>query len=129
MNEAPVETVVADQLRASVDANHRLLDGTIDVVVEPAVIDGDEISFPASATARQIAILDPDELKGQVIGRPIEDARSLLEQYGTVQVSVWPDWVSTIPTLDGRVELTLDEAVAGRDTPTVGRPVIHGGRA
>ncbi len=112
VNEAPVETVVADQLRASVDANHRLLDGTIDVVVEPAVIDGDEISFPASATARQVAILDPDELKAQVVGRPIEEARSILERFGTVKLSVWPDWVTTIPTLDGRVELTLDEAVA-----------------
>ena len=79
VNEAPVETVVADQLRASVDPNHRLLDGTIDVVVEPAVINGDEISFPASATARQVAILDADELKAQVVGRPLEEARSILE--------------------------------------------------
>ena len=78
----------------------------------PAVIEGDEISFPASATARQVAILDPDELKAQVVGRPIEEARSILERFGTVKLSVWPDWVTTIPTLDGRVELTLDEAVA-----------------
>ena len=28
-----------------------------------------------------------------------------------MQLSAWPDWVSTIPTLDSRVELTIDEAV------------------
>ncbi len=112
VNADPVETIAADRLRDAVDPNHRLVDGSIDVTVEPAVISGDQISFPASATARQVAILDPAALKTQVMGRPLEEARTILEAYGTVQLSAWPDWVSTIPTLDGRVELTIDEAVS-----------------
>lgn len=111
VNPAPVETIATEGLRAAIDANHRLVDGSIKVTVEPAVISGDQISFPASATATQVAILDPDALKAQVVGRPIEEARSILEAYGTVQLTPWPDWVSTIPTLDGRVQLTIDEAV------------------
>jgi hypothetical protein len=112
VNADPVETIAADRLRAAVDPNHRLVDGSIAVAVQPAVISGDQISFPASATARQVAILDAAALKTQVMGRSLEEARGILEAYGTVQLSAWPDWVSTVPTLDGRVELTIDEAVS-----------------
>ncbi len=45
------------------------------------------------------------------MGRPLDEARSILEAYGKVQLDAWPDWVSTVPTLDGRVTLMLDEAV------------------
>jgi hypothetical protein len=81
------------------------------VAVDPAVVSGDQISFPATATATQVAILDADALKAMVVGRPLDEARSILEAYGKVQLEAWPDWVSTVPTLDGRVTLTLDEAV------------------
>lgn len=112
VNPAPVETLAAERLRASIDGAHRLVEGSITVTVEPAVISGDQISFPASATATQVAILDPDALKAEVMGRPVAEARTILEAYGTVELTPWPDWVSTIPTLDGRVQLTVDEAVA-----------------
>ena len=110
------------RLRAAIDPSHRLVDGSIDVTVEPAVIAGDQISFPASATARQVAVLDPAELKAAVMGRPVDEARAILERYGTVQLSTWPDWVTTIPTLDGRVQLTLDEAVAVETPPPTAAP-------
>ena len=111
VDPAPAKVIAADRLRATIDAGHRLVDGSIEVTVDPAVVSGDQISFPTSVTATQVAILDPAELKAQVMGRPLAEARSILESYGTVRLTAWPDWVSTIPTLDGRVELTLDEAV------------------
>jgi Baseplate J-like protein len=122
VDSGPVESIAAERLRATIDGAHRLVDGSIKVTVEPAVISGDQISFPASATATEVAILDADDLKTQVIGRPVEEARSLLEAYGTVQLSVWPDWVSTIPTMDGRVQLTLDEAVPVETPPPTAAP-------
>ena len=122
VDSGPVETVAAERLRATIDADHRLVDGSIKVTVEPAVISGDQISFPASATATQVAILDAADLKTQVMGRPLDEARSVLEAYGTVQLSVWPDWVSTIPTLDGRVQLTIDEAVTVETPPPTAAP-------
>ena len=111
VDPAPVQAIAAERLRATIDAGHRLVDGSIEVTIDPAVVSGDQISFPASVTATQVAILDPADLKAQVMGRPLAEARAILESYGTVRLTAWPDWVSTIPTLDGRVELTLDEAV------------------
>ena len=72
--------------------------------VQPAVVSGDQIEFPATATATQVAILDAEALKAMVVGRPLAEARSILEAYGAVQLEAWPDWVSTVPTLDGRVD-------------------------
>ncbi len=111
VDPGPVETVVAERLRATIDQGHRLVENSIKVAVQPAVVSGDQIEFPATATATQVAILDADALKAMVVGRPLAEARSILEAYGAVQLEAWPDWVSTVPTLDGRVTLTLDEAV------------------
>jgi hypothetical protein len=111
VNPGPVETVAAERLRSTIDSGHRLVENSIKVAVDPAVVSGDQISFPATATATQVAILDPDALKAMVIGRPLDEARSILGAFGQVRLEAWPDWVSTVPTLDGRVTLTLDEAL------------------
>jgi hypothetical protein len=108
----PVRTVAEERLRASVDTDHRLLDGSVDVVVDPAVVVGGRITFPVSASATQTALLDAAELKRQVLGKSLDDARAILEAYGTVDLTAWPDWVATVPTFDGRVDLTVSDAVS-----------------
>jgi hypothetical protein len=65
------------------------------------------VLFPVSARAEQIRVLDADELLAAIKGRPIPQARATLEQYGTVDMDVWPDWVTAIPTLDTRLSLTI----------------------
>ena len=62
------------------------------------------------------------------MGRPLDEARRILGPYGTVHLSVWPDWVSTVPTLDGRVELTLERGRHGRDARPDGHAMSHGDR-
>ncbi len=111
VNQTPVETVAESRLLATIDASHELVDGSIDVEVLPAVVSDGQVSFPATASATQIAILDPDELKALVAGQTVDEATKTLEQYGTVDITTWPDWVSSIPTLDGRVQLTIDQPV------------------
>jgi hypothetical protein len=108
----PVQTVVEERLKAGIDAGHRLVPGSVDVKVDPAVVNGGRISFPASASARQTAILDPAVLKRLVLGKTLDDARAALKTYGTVDLTAWPDWVSTIPTIDGRVDLTINDRVS-----------------
>jgi hypothetical protein len=63
--------------------------------------------FPVTARAQQVVVLDAKALAAKVKGRPIFQARSILEPYGDVQIGVWPDWVTSIPTIDGRIELRV----------------------
>ncbi len=108
----PVRTIAEQRLQASIDSGHRLVGGSVNVEVDPAVIEGGRISFPASASARQTAILDAAKLKHLVLGKALDDARTTLEAYGAVDLSAWPDWVSTVPTFDGRVDLTIADPVS-----------------
>jgi hypothetical protein len=75
------------------------------------VVDGQVITFPVSATAQEVAILVPDELRELVMGKPLETARELLAPYGDVALTAWPDWVSSVPTLADRVDVQIDRAV------------------
>jgi hypothetical protein len=111
VDEAPVEAVAEARLTATIDADHELVDGSIHVEVMPAVVQDGRVSFPATVSATQVAILDPDELKAMVLGQSVDEATATLEPYGTVTITTWPDWVSTIPTIESRVQLTIDQAL------------------
>jgi hypothetical protein len=113
VDAAPVREIAEARLAASVDAGHEMVDGSSEITEAPAVVEGDTITYPVVATARQIAILDPADLEARILGKPLAEADAILGAYGDVDMEVWPDWVGTIPTIDSRVEVT----VAG-PTPT-----------
>lgn len=110
VDTAPLEAIAAARLAAQVDQGYELVEGSSQISVDPAVVDGTAITFPVRATARQIARLDPAAIAERIKGLPIADAQAILDSYGTAEISVWPDWVTTIPTIDGRVTLTIGEA-------------------
>jgi hypothetical protein len=76
------------------------------------------ITFPVVITARQILLLDPEAIKAEIIGKPLSEARAILATYGDADLSVWPDWVGTIPTLDTRVAVSTTEPVESRAEPS-----------
>jgi putative transcription antitermination factor YqgF len=82
VDTAAVEAVADAQLRASVDPGHELVPGSVHVEVGPGVAAGQTVRFPVTATAQQVAILDPEHLKTQVLGKSIDEAHAILEPYG-----------------------------------------------
>ena len=108
---APIEAIAATKVRAAVEPDHRLVVGSMKIKVGEAIIVGQSVSFPVTASAEQVAILDPNELTKLVLGKPIEEARAILEPYGEVDLSVSPDWANSIPTFESRVDLTIGHAV------------------
>jgi hypothetical protein len=113
VDETPLEALADGRIRDAVDAAHRLVEGSIEVSVGQPVVDGIAVVFPVSARAEQVRILDADELRTAIKGRPIAQARATLEQYGSVELEVWPDWVTAIPTLDARLSLTIVDGTNG----------------
>jgi hypothetical protein len=79
------------------------------------------VSFPVTARASRVRLLDPAELLGLVKGLPVADAEEALGKFGDVVVDTWPDWVSTVPTMDSRVSLSIvgqtEPAPAGSGDP------------
>ena len=51
----------------------------------------------------------------------MEEAERILKQYGEVTIQTWPGFVTSIPTLDGRIDLTIVGDQGGGTTgPTPG---------
>lgn len=118
VDEAPISEIGAALVRASVAPDHVLVDGSIRVEVGEPVVEGTEIRFPVAASGRQTVVVDADALRAAIKGRPVEEARRLLETYGRATVEVWPDWVTTIPTLDWRLEVLVGPEGGDADRPT-----------
>jgi hypothetical protein len=109
VDTAPLEAIAAARLESSVDAGYTIVEGSSEVEVDPAVVEGAAITFPVRATAREVAVLDAEAIAAEIRGLPLADAQAVLDRYGTASISVWPEWVSTIPTVDGRVTLVIED--------------------
>ena len=108
---APVAAIAETQLPAHVKPGYELVPGSVDVAVGKAIVVGQTVSFPVKVTAEQVAVLDPDELTQLVLGKPVAEARAMLEPYGDVELTVWPEWVGSIPTFESRVDLSVEGVV------------------
>lgn len=107
VDTAAVQAVAEQRLAANVEADHRLVEGSSEIRVEDAVVSDDRITFPVVATATQVALLDPIAIEAAIRGLPLEDAQRVLGEYGIAELTVWPDWVTTIPTIDARVDVSI----------------------
>ena len=67
-------------------------------------------------------------------GKTIEDAETALAPFGDVEIVPWPDWVSSVPTMDSRVSLVMSvrarppKAPARLRLPVRRRPAPTGAR-
>jgi len=111
VNAAPVRDIAEARLASSVAPGRQLIEGSSRIDESPAVVQGNTITFPVVATARQIPLLDPEQIKAAIIGKPVAEAQTILDGFGEASLDVWPDWVGTIPTLASRVTVTVDGPV------------------
>jgi hypothetical protein len=107
VDDSPVEAIAESRLLGNVGADYRLVDGSIDIVHGTPTVVGGEVSFPVTARASRVRLLDPAELLALVKGLPVADAEEALAEFGDVEVDTWPDWVSSVPTMDSRIAITI----------------------
>jgi Baseplate J-like protein len=105
VDEAAVNEVAAADIATHVQPGHTLVDGSSEVRPSQGVVEGGLITFPVVITARQVLDLDTSAIENEIRGKSLAEAQTMLQRYGAAEVSVWPDWVSTIPTLDARVDV------------------------
>jgi len=111
VNPAPVAEIADQLLRARVTAGHQLVADSIHVRVGDPVVSGQSVSFSATAIGQEIAVLDPAELRTMILGKPLEAARELLAPYGEVELTAWPEWVASIPTIADRVDVRIEQDI------------------
>jgi hypothetical protein len=109
VDSSPIQGIAEDRIRAKVESGWELASGSTAVQVGDPTVLGDAVSFPVVVRATEVRNVDEASLRGQVRGLALAQARSRLEPYGNVSISVWPDWVTTIPTNDDRIDFSIGE--------------------
>jgi hypothetical protein len=119
VDPAPIRGLAETRLRARVPDGWRLVDDSIVIDVSDPVVAGTTVSYPVKARGTQVRVVDEQAVRTAIRGLGIAEARSTLGDYGDVTITLWPDWVTTIPTNDSRVTLTIGDA-APLQTPGAG---------
>ncbi|TME83805.1 MAG: hypothetical protein E6I45_02895 [Chloroflexi bacterium] len=128
VDQTQVQQLAEQRIRGGVDGQHDLVAGSVSVKVGAGSVQGSTVTFPVTATARQVKRLDLDKLRDEVKGRRLDEARTILEPYGDVAIDVWPSYVSVIPSFDFRLDLRVANEVAteqpgpGRSTSSPSAP-------
>jgi hypothetical protein len=107
----PVTDLARAQLDAQVARDHRLLPDSVVIEVGAGTVGEDgQVTFQATASATQVAIVDANVLRDLVKGKTAAEARAALVPYGAATVTLWPDWASTVTSVDARLTVTIDDA-------------------
>jgi hypothetical protein len=109
VDAAPIRSLAEERLRSGVIPDFGLDETSIVIDIGAASVIGDSVSFPITMQARQVRTIDEATLLEAIRGLDLPAARARLADFGDVQVSLWPDWVTTIPTNLDRVTFTLSD--------------------
>ncbi|HMJ80332.1 MAG TPA: baseplate J/gp47 family protein [Candidatus Dormibacteraeota bacterium] len=107
VSEAQLEQVASERLKSSVPKEYTLFPESIQASVGSATVTDGKITVPVEASGQMARQLDQAALLAQVKGKTVAEANAILGPYGSVTIDTWPFYVSSIPTLDGRVTLTV----------------------
>ena len=107
VDPSPVESIAKSRLESFVSPGFQLVDGSVRIEPGEPVIEGQTVQFPVTVQASQVQVPDAAELKRMIMGKTEDEARSALAPFGEVDLDLWPDWVTTVPTLDARVKVEV----------------------
>jgi hypothetical protein len=76
------------------------------------------VEFPVTGSAKQVQPVDAATLLPKVLGLSEADAQAALEPYGEVKIVLWPGFVTTVPSLERRVNLVVAEPFDPNPAPS-----------
>lgn len=98
---------------AVVPPGHDLRPAATRVTIGQARVDGERLLVAVTATGASAPRLDRDAVLSLVRGRSRQEAGAALADLGSATVDLWPDWVTSVPELDWRIELRIGTASDG----------------
>jgi hypothetical protein len=118
VDPAPIASVAQAHLQQEVAEGWSLDPDSIAFTLSTPTQLGDTVTYPFTIGGTQVRDVDEKALLDSIRGLILPEARTKLAAYGDAQVTLWPDWVTTIPDNVDRITLTLAEpAPAPSPTP------------
>lgn len=91
-------------------ADRELLVDATQVTVGTARVEGDRLVVAVTVAGASMPQLSRDIVIERVRGRSAVDAEAALSGLGEASVGLWPDWVASVPELDWRIDVRIDQA-------------------
>lgn len=121
-DQATLTSLAEQRLRERVPAGSQFVDGSVKVSIGQPVAEGQSATVQVTASAQAVPPVDVAVVRRQVEGLGADDARRALAGLGDVTVSLWPFWVSTVPTYDFRVDVRVTSAPSGTSAGSTPAP-------
>ena len=118
VDPGPLSRVAETRLRDRIGAGFSLVGASMSIQIGTPSVFGEVISYPVSVSGTQIHDVDQAALLGAIKGLVLAEARAKLDDDGDVEITLWPDWVTTIPTRADRITFSIgDPQPAASGTP------------
>ena len=118
VDTSPVEAMARSRLEAETAEGWSLDPASVALTLGTPTPIGDILTLPFTIAGTQVHDVDQAALIESIRGLLLPEARTKLAAYGDAQVTLWPDWVTTIPDNVDRITLTLAQpAPAPSPTP------------
>ncbi|HEX7612859.1 MAG TPA: baseplate J/gp47 family protein, partial [Candidatus Limnocylindrales bacterium] len=95
------------RVKAAVQTGYELVESSVTTELGTPVAQGSAVVVPVTVRATQVLVVDPNVIRAGVKGKSLDEARTFAARYGTAEISVSPDWASTMPSFDFRIDVQL----------------------
>ena len=100
-------TLAERRVRAAVRTGYSIVGNSVTSSLGTAAAGGTTVVVPVTVQAVEVPIVDVAQLRAAVKGKSLDDARSILSSYGQAEISVSPDWATTMPSFDFRIDIQV----------------------
>jgi hypothetical protein len=107
VDPTPIAAIAESRLASRVKPGWTLVEAeTTPTIGTPAAF-GEIVTYPVTITGAQVHDVDQAALLASIRGLLLADARTKLNEFGDAEITLWPDWVSKVPTRADRITFTL----------------------
>ena len=117
-----VRDLATRRISGHVTEGYSLVNGSVTTKAGTAVVHGTTLVVPMTVQAGQVRTVDVDKLRAGIQGKSLTDAKTFLSQYGQAQITLSPDWMSTVPSFDFRIDIKVVDGSAQPGSSSTGLP-------
>jgi hypothetical protein len=107
VDEAAVTEMVERALVDEAPPDMAVVPETVAIDTNVGVPDEQGIRFEARVRALAQQVVDEEAIVAMVAGKPVSEARAILEGLGATTVNVWPEFLGDLPGDHSRIELEI----------------------
>ena len=112
VDPTPIGAIAESRLEAKVTTGWTLVpDQTKTTIGAPSAF-GETVTYAVTISGAQVHEVDQAALGIAIRGLLLAEARNKLDDYGDVDITLWPDWVTKVPTRPDRITFTLGDPQA-----------------